>query len=131
MSAKENRFSVPMIPYEGKAEGATNTYAVMRVDVDNTHAATALPAAWRGRLVRFNVLTAATTVDIALAERSDAEVDSTVTVANTSSQTKVGMRLAAGTPVVLALPSWDVVENRYLIAEASAANTLLEVMVVE
>ena len=131
MSAKENRFAAPTIPYETKAEGAVNTYAVMRVDVDTAHRASTLPAAWRGRMVRLNVLTASTTVDVAVSHRSDAEVDSSVAPANTESQAKVGMRLAAGTPVLVALPDWDVVENRYLIAEASAANTILEVMLVE
>jgi hypothetical protein len=137
MSARENRFAVPMIPYEGKGEGAANTFGVLRVDVDDTHGATELPYAWHGRMVRLHVLTASRTVDFALSDRSDAEVDSSVTVANTSTQAKVGMRIfngaaiTGGLAVTVALPEWDKTEKRYLIAEANAANTLLEVTLVE
>lgn len=105
----------------------SDAFNVMRIDSDATHRATALPAGWAGRYVRINVITASTTVDIGASLSASAEVDTSVAPANNSVTTKVGMRLAAGSPVTLKLPDWQSNQTMHLVHEASAANTVFEV----
>lgn len=126
-SAALNRKALAMVPLDAGA----NEFGVLRVDSDATHRATQLPAAWAGRLVRFNVLTASRTVDIACSRSSAAEVDGAVAPANNAVSAKVGTRLSAGFPEQLMLPNWDKTETIYLVHEASADNTTLEVMLLK
>jgi hypothetical protein len=119
----ENRVALAQVP----TDSGSDEFGVLRIDSDNTHRATALPASWSGRIVRFNVLTAARTVDVACSLSATAEVDGAVAPANNALSAKVGLRLAPSVPERLRLPKWDRNETMYLVHEASAADTLLEV----
>jgi hypothetical protein len=120
---------LPTAPAELKGGGSANTFAVLRIDSDAAaHRATELPYGWSGRPVRLACLTASAFVDVGIAARDDAEIDSTVAPANTHTDAKVGLRVTVGIPVTVTLPTWDAVEKRYLVHEASAANTILEAM---
>jgi hypothetical protein len=125
MSNIENRVALAQVPTEDP--DANNEFGVLRVDSDTTHRATALSDSWSGRIVRLRVLTSGQTVDVACSLRPTAEVDATVAPADNGLSNKVGLRIASDGER-LRLPKWDKAnETMYLVHEASAANTTLEV----
>ncbi len=120
MSSLLNKAVVITLPYDV----GSNEFGVKKIDSDGTHKATALPSTWSGAAVAFRCFT--NNIVAALSLNSSAEVDAAVAATNTGASTKVGMTIVAGTLYAGVLPTWGPQETMYLIHEAAADNTVLE-----
>jgi hypothetical protein len=125
MSADLLRAVATHIPTQPK-DGVINEFGVRKILSGTTSVATLLPEEWcNGQLVGIQCVT--NNVTMACSRNSSAQVDKDLTATTAGATTKAGLTIKAGVMYPLILPKWTKGEKMYLIHQAAADNTVLEV----
>lgn len=129
MSALLNKAVVITLPFLRNHVAAPNDFGVLKVDSDETHKELELPHSWSGKLIAIRAFT--NNVTVGLSPVTGATIDSDAAASSAGTRTAVGATIVPGTLFACVLPTWGPSKKLFLVHEADAADTVLELWAME
>jgi hypothetical protein len=128
-SALLNKAVVISLPFLRNHADAPNDFGVLKVDSDETHKQLELPHSWSGKLIAIRCFT--NNVTVGLSPVTGAQINSDAAPSDAGTREMVGCTIVPGTLVACVLPTWGASKQVYLVHEADAADTVMELWAME